>query len=104
MYYRTLIQNLQSLRDPEEAKRRRSGHRKIVRRALFSAGPNEEWCMDGHEKLRDAMGIDVWGICDKYSRYELGLWAVPNARQSQVPIALFLRVVKEVKGQSFIFI
>ncbi|GJJ16213.1 hypothetical protein Clacol_010509 [Clathrus columnatus] len=52
----------------------------------FSAGPNEEWCMDGHEKLREAMGIDIWGVCDKYSRYELGLWAVPNARRSEVPV------------------
>lgn len=96
-----VIQALQRARDPAEARRRRSGHKKIIRKALFSAGPNEEWCMDGHEKLRGAMGIDVWGICDKFSRYELGLWAVPNARLSKVPVALFLRLVKELKGKYF---
>ncbi|GJJ06851.1 hypothetical protein Clacol_001047 [Clathrus columnatus] len=83
---RGVIEMFQKIRNPVEAQRRWSGRRKIVRKTLFSAGPNEEWCMDGHEKLREAMGIDIWGVCDKYSRYELGLWAVPNARRSEVPV------------------
>ncbi|KAF8512925.1 hypothetical protein JB92DRAFT_3168856 [Gautieria morchelliformis] len=44
------------------------------------------------------MGIDVWGICDKYSHRELGMWAVPNSRMAIVPPALFLMLVKEKKG------
>ncbi|GJJ14738.1 hypothetical protein Clacol_009005 [Clathrus columnatus] len=92
------IQEFRKQQNPDEAKRRWSGASKIVRKTLFSSGSNEEWCMDGHEKLREPMGIDVWGICDKFSRYELGLWAVPNARRSEVPVALFLRVVRERQG------
>ncbi|GJJ09094.1 hypothetical protein Clacol_003316 [Clathrus columnatus] len=95
---RCIIETVQRQQDPEEARHRWSGNRKIVRKTLFSSGPNEEWCMDGHKKLRDSMGIDVWGICDKYSQLELGLWAIPNACQSQVPVALFLRPVKEQEG------
>jgi len=44
------------------------------------------------------MGIEVWRIIDKFSRKELGLWAVPNSRLAVVPPALYLLLVKEIKG------
>ncbi|KAF8876598.1 hypothetical protein CPB84DRAFT_1817665 [Gymnopilus junonius] len=32
---------------------------------IWSIGPNEEWCIDGHEKILKSMGVAVWGIADK---------------------------------------
>ncbi|KAF8532126.1 hypothetical protein JB92DRAFT_3262896 [Gautieria morchelliformis] len=95
---RTFIEDFQRVRAPEDVEMRKASSKKIARRGLISPGPNEEWCVDGHKKLREQMGIDVRGICDKYSRRELGLWAVPNARMAIVPPALFLMLVKEKKG------
>ncbi|PPR05257.1 hypothetical protein CVT24_008283 [Panaeolus cyanescens] len=54
--------------------------RKTHKHTLWSSGPNEEWCLDGHEKILLSMGIAVYGIIDKFSRMELDLVAVPNAR------------------------
>ncbi|KAF8519694.1 hypothetical protein JB92DRAFT_3112223 [Gautieria morchelliformis] len=92
------IQGFQFTRDPTEAAARFAGNKTITRKGLVSPGPNEEWCVDGHEKLKEQMGIEVWGICDKYSRRELALWAVPNSRLAIVPPALYLMLVKEKKG------
>jgi len=45
------------------------------------------------------MGIAVWGVIDKFSRMELGLWAMPNARIQEIPPFLgVLRLVKEKGG------
>jgi hypothetical protein len=41
--------------------------RKVHHRGLWSIGPNEEWCVDGHEKIKNLMEIAVWGIIDKCS-------------------------------------
>jgi GH35 family endo-1,4-beta-xylanase len=45
------------------------------------------------------MGISVWGIIDKFSWMELGLWAVPNAQDHNVPATLFLYTVKKFGGE-----
>ncbi|KAJ2932929.1 hypothetical protein H1R20_g4143, partial [Candolleomyces eurysporus] len=74
--------------------------RKQHKHGLYSAGPNEEWCVDGHEKLLTSMGIGVYGITDKFSRLELGLWATPNPRDQDLPVAMWLRVVKKLGGMS----
>lgn len=44
------------------------------------------------------MGIAISGIIDKYSRIEIGLLAVPNARLAVVPPIIFLRNVRRLKG------
>ncbi|EAU89702.2 hypothetical protein CC1G_07427 [Coprinopsis cinerea okayama7 len=72
--------------------------RKRHNHGLWSSGPNEEWCLDGHEKILHSMGIAVYGIIDKFSRMELALVAVPNARDSDVPVAVYLRTVKKFGG------
>ncbi|KAF8504932.1 hypothetical protein JB92DRAFT_3145648 [Gautieria morchelliformis] len=95
---RRFIQDFQFTRDPNEAAARFAGNKAISRKGLVSPGPNEEWCVDGHDKLKEQMGIEVWGICNKYSRRELRLWAVPNACLAIVPPALYLRLVKAKKG------
>ncbi|KAF8531117.1 hypothetical protein JB92DRAFT_2693102 [Gautieria morchelliformis] len=61
------IQEFQFTCDPNEAAMRFMGNKTISHKGLVSPGPNEEWCIDGHEKLKEQMGIEVWGICDKYS-------------------------------------
>ncbi|KAH6903748.1 hypothetical protein BKA70DRAFT_1110640 [Coprinopsis sp. MPI-PUGE-AT-0042] len=86
--------------DPVVVAARHPLTRKLHKHGLWSAGPNETWCADGHKKLTLCMGIDIWGIIDKYGRIELGNFAVPNARDSNVPPALWLRVVKKQGGMS----
>ena len=66
---------------------------------VWSIGANEEWCVDGHEKIQKSMGIGVWGIVDKFSRLEIGLWAVPNARVRELTTALYLRAAKKKGGE-----
>lgn len=44
------------------------------------------------------MGIGVYGIIDKYSRLEIGLWAAPDVRHIDVPPALYLCAVREQGG------
>ena len=73
--------------------------KKVHHHGLWSIGPNEEWCIDGHEKIKDLMGIAVWGIIDKCSQVELGLWAMPDARVPEMPPALYLHLAKEKKGK-----
>ena len=48
---------------------------------------------------KNLMGIAVWGIIDKCSWVELGLWAMPDARVPEMPPASYLRLVKEKKGK-----
>lgn len=94
----------QKTADEDAAKARHPNTRKVHHHGLWSSGPNEEWCVDGHEKILPSMGIGVWGIIDKYARLELGLWAVPNPRHIDLPPALYLRLVRKKKGIRFIFI
>ncbi|TFK22793.1 hypothetical protein FA15DRAFT_681483 [Coprinopsis marcescibilis] len=65
---------------------------------IHSAGPNEEWNLDRHEKILLSMGVGVYGIIDKFSQMELALYAVPNTRDAGVPITVYLRVVKKWGG------
>jgi len=51
--------------------------------------------MDGHKKILRSMDIAVWGVIDKFSCMELGLWAMPNARIQEILLFLFLHLVKE---------
>lgn len=87
----------QQLNDIERVELRHPRTRQVHNQTLWSPGPNEEWCADGHEKL-NVMGIHIYGLNDKFSRYELGLFAVPNAKKAEVPLALYLRIVKEHMG------
>ncbi|TEB18294.1 hypothetical protein FA13DRAFT_1649378, partial [Coprinellus micaceus] len=84
--------------NPEGAAARNPVTKKVHPHGLSSAGPNEEWGLDRHEKLLLSMRVGVYGGTDKYSRLELGLWACPNPRDPNLPIAMWLRMVKEVGG------
>ncbi|KAJ3506413.1 hypothetical protein NLJ89_g6882 [Agrocybe chaxingu] len=95
---RDYIARFHHTENPTGAASRHPVTRKIHHHGLWSIGPNEEWCVDGHEKILNSMGIAVWGIIDKWSRMELALWAVPNARIAQVPPALYLCLVRKIGG------
>jgi len=44
------------------------------------------------------MGIYCYGFIDKFSRKELSLTVAPNVRDSRIPVLLYLRLVKKLKG------
>ena len=87
--------------DPVGVESRRLGAKTIHRHGLHSIGPNEEWSVDGHDKLVNSMGIGVWGIVDKYSRYIVGHLAVPNNRKADTALACFLLLVQKTGGKQF---
>jgi hypothetical protein len=78
---------------------RKPGARKVHRHGLHSLGPNEEWSVDGHDKLVNVMGIGVWGAVDKYSRLVLGHFAVRNNRLADTALGCFLLIVQKMGGK-----
>jgi hypothetical protein len=86
--------------DKESSDARHPVTRKQHTHGLWSVGPNEEWCVDGHEKILLSMGIVVYSINDKYSRKELCLEAMPSARVPEIPSVLYLRLVRVLGGLS----
>ncbi|KAJ6630365.1 hypothetical protein B0H10DRAFT_1939129 [Mycena sp. CBHHK59/15] len=95
---REFINNFRGAIDRDATDMRKLGANNVHKKGLWSGGPNEEWCVDGHEKILQSMGIAVWGIINKYSRQELRLWAVTDSCTANVPPALYLRLVHEKKG------
>jgi len=73
----------------------------------LSAGPKE--CRRTRED-QNLMGIAVWGIIDKCSRVELGLWAMPDTRVPEMPPAQLLHYIyvwwkrEKVSGFAYYFI
>jgi hypothetical protein len=84
--------------NPDAVKARQPGAKKAHSHGLWSIGPNEEWGVDGHEKLTQSMGISIWGVADKFTRMEMSLYATPNARVQELPPALYLRTCKKWGG------
>lgn len=79
--------------------------RRIERRPLTSAGSNEVWCCDGHDKM-NKYGMSIWGMRDKFSRKWLGLWVLPNTsnRYSEVTAYLWLSLVHELGGKRLAYV
>ncbi|KAF9033382.1 hypothetical protein BJ165DRAFT_1598800 [Panaeolus papilionaceus] len=92
------IEAIRKHENPAAVAARHPRTRKVHSHGLFSAGPNEEWCLDGNEKIFHSMGIAIYGINDMYSRRELILIAVPNARSVDVPTTVYLQTVKKFGG------
>jgi len=87
------------LLDPHGFGKRYPNARTIRRSPLTSAGPNEEWCGDGWDKLK-SLGFHVYGFRDKFSRYYLDLRLVPNNRLKETIAHLFIDVVIKAQGVS----
>jgi len=64
---------------------------------VTTAGPNERWCADHHNKL-SKIGMEIFGIRDKSSGKWLGLWAVPNTHAKYALAYLYLCVVEAYGG------
>ncbi|KAF7310286.1 hypothetical protein MIND_00402600 [Mycena indigotica] len=92
------INDVQRTLNADAVSKRHPATRKVHKSGLFSSGPNEEWCIDGHEKIFESMGIGIYGIIDKYSRKELLLLAMRSVRRANIPPALYLRLVHELGG------
>ncbi|KAJ6626095.1 hypothetical protein B0H10DRAFT_2211605 [Mycena sp. CBHHK59/15] len=80
------------------SKRHPHAKKKLFRTPLTSVGPNEEWSMDGHDKLNNA-GFGIYGIRDKWSGNWLHYRVVPSNRYAAVVGVLFLECVKKHGGQ-----
>ncbi|KAF9006806.1 hypothetical protein BDZ89DRAFT_1079590 [Hymenopellis radicata] len=77
---------------PEAFQSRAPGQKVIHRTPLVSLGPNEEWSMDGHDKLAKA-GFGVYGIRDKYSGFFLHYQVVPSNCYAAVVAILLLECI-----------
>lgn len=84
--------------DPDGFVKRHPAAKKIPRVPLTSAGPNDEWAGDGHDKL-NGIGIGIYGIRDKASGYWLGLWATPTNRDGKIVAYLYLSLVAKHGGR-----
>ena len=94
---RTVKERMDALH-PDGARQREPTTRQIIRTALTALGPHYEWSADGHDKLVK-YGFAIWGVRDKWSRYWLGLWVVPNNRKANVVAYLWLSVVLKHGGE-----
>ena len=84
--------------DPSGFIKRHPAAKKIPRVPLTSAGPNAEWCGDGHDKL-NSIGVGLYGIHDKASGKWLGLWATPTNRDGKTVGYLYLSLVEKLGGK-----
>lgn len=86
--------------EPEGFAGRVPGKKVIHRTPLVSLGPDEEWSMDGHDKLAKA-GFGIYGIRDKFSGRFLHYRVVPSNRYAAVVGILFLECVVKYGSASF---
>ncbi|KAJ3771813.1 hypothetical protein FB446DRAFT_82805 [Lentinula raphanica] len=79
---------------PEGFQQRAPGTKVIHRTPLVSNGPNDEWSMDGHDKLAKA-GFEIYGIRDKYTGKYLHYVVLPSNRYAAVIGVVLLECIKK---------
>lgn len=84
---------------PEGFETRKPGHKKIRRTPLTSLGSDDEWSLDGFDKMVKA-GFGIYGIRCKWSGRYLHYVVVPSNRYAAVVGVLFLQCVKKYGGWS----
>ncbi|EIW65468.1 hypothetical protein TREMEDRAFT_36232, partial [Tremella mesenterica DSM 1558] len=94
---RDLIYKAMKEYNPHGLATRQPGSRKVVRSPIISVGPNEQWSIDGHDKL-SAYGIGIYGIRDVYSGRLLSLQAMPSNRCSDDVHCVFLNAAIKFGG------
>ena len=62
---------------------------------------NERWSADGHDKLY-GIGFPIWAIVDDATGKWLDIWVVPSNRMGRMIAYLFLCVVEDTGGNSFL--
>lgn len=84
--------------DPDGvAARQLQSKKRFFRSPIVTAGPNEQWSVDGHDKLA-AYGFGIYGIRDVYSGFILALHAFPNNRKAANVHWLYLKTITECNG------
>ncbi|KAJ7042660.1 hypothetical protein C8F04DRAFT_1076673 [Mycena alexandri] len=93
------ISNIMHDLHPEGFNKRnpRAKKKKIIRQPLTAVGPDEEWSVDGHDKLNSA-GFPIYGIRDKWGGKFLHYCVVPSNRYASVVGVLFLECAKKRGG------
>lgn len=71
----------------------------MKRSTLVSVGPNAEWSVDGHDKLR-VMAVDIYGIRDVHTGRHQHYVVLPSNRFAEVIGVVQLQCVKKVGGKS----
>lgn len=84
---------------PEGFQNRAPGRKVIHRTPLVSLGPNEEWSMDGHDKLAKA-GFGIYGIRDKWGSLWLHYRVLPSNRYAVVIAIVILECIKKIGSES----
>lgn len=84
----------------EGFQQRAPGRKVIHRTALVSPGPNDEWSMDGHDKLAK-LGFEIYGIRDKFSGKFLWYRVVPSNRYAAVVGVILLECIQKYKSKAY---
>ena len=90
--YRDKVAQVMQDHQPEGFAQRAPGRKIIHRTPLHSLGPDEEWSMDGHDKLAKA-GFGIYGIRDKFSGKYLYYRVLPSNRYAAVIGMVFLECI-----------
>ncbi|KAG8820853.1 hypothetical protein FRB91_006307 [Serendipita sp. 411] len=95
---RDFINEFLKVLEPQQVINRHPRARAVHRHGLHSIGPNEEWSVDGHDKLVTTMGIGIWGAVDKFSRLVVSHFAVPNNRLADTALACYILLIQKAGG------
>ncbi|KAJ7156369.1 hypothetical protein C8R46DRAFT_1226589 [Mycena filopes] len=79
-------------------KRQPHAKKALERTPLTSVGPDEEWSVDGHDKL-DVAGFGIYGIRDKWGKRYHHYRVVPSNWYAAVVGVLYLECVKKRGGE-----
>ncbi|KAJ3897859.1 hypothetical protein F5879DRAFT_1026797 [Lentinula edodes] len=79
---------------PEGFQQRAPGTKVIHQTQLHSNGPDDNWSMDGHDKLAKA-GFEIYGIRDKFSGKFLYYVVLPSNRYAAVIGVVLLKCIKK---------
>ncbi|KAF8896995.1 hypothetical protein CPB85DRAFT_1155832, partial [Mucidula mucida] len=82
---------------PEPFARRAPGHKVVHCTPLIVLGPDEEWSMDGFDKLARA-GFPIYGIYDKFAGIFLHYRVLPSNRYVAVIGIVFLECIKKLRS------
>lgn len=78
--------------DPVGLAQRRSGC--LLRRVYYAAGPNDQWCYDGHDKLIK-YGFAIHGCVCAYTGKIMWLHVGVSNHDPRIILQYYLQCVKE---------
>jgi hypothetical protein len=90
---RTMIHEDLRIVDAEGLEIRRA--RKLQRRIFHSAGPDQVWSLDGHDKLK-RWGFAIHGCCDGYSRYAIWLRVGYSNNDPRYILSYYLDAIEDI--------